>query len=59
MKPRRERYLTTLMLDKDLREGLKSLSDREDLSIAHLVRTFIKQGLKRELRDTKPAAARS
>ncbi len=58
MSARRERYLTTLMLDKDLREGLKTLSDREDLSIAHLIRTFIKEGLQREQRHTKSAAAR-
>jgi hypothetical protein len=58
MKPRRERFLTTFMLDKDLGEGLRELSDRTDLSMAHLIRTFIKQGLQREQRNTKTAVAR-
>jgi hypothetical protein len=48
MKPRRERVCYSVALDKLLIEALRKLSDKTDLSMSHLIRTFIRTGLERE-----------
>lgn len=49
MKARRKRTVTPIWLDNDLRERLREISGREDLSMSHLMRKYIKEGLHRDL----------
>lgn len=51
MHPRRSRTITPFLLDDDLRKLLRKVSLRKDVSMAHLIRKYIRAGLHRELRD--------
>jgi hypothetical protein len=45
MKPRRQRKFYSVGFDPEIIEKLQSIADEQDVSMAHLIRLFVKQGL--------------